>query len=229
MNDTRAWLRLRFAASLSLAVHLIAGLAMATTLRQGLDTNPDVTSRFTFLADHTFLWVGAWCTWNAAALSLLYFYWSFIKAHEENSNKATKTIFTIAILLTIVGVIFDLSAESIEMFILPSIAKGALVANGLSQSVSEIFFTVHRNAALLTGFMANSLYTLGAILLSWSTRNRYPFWVWGAGLCVGISGMALSLTVLENSVGGMFWSNVALVPAIVVWQLGVAIKSKGVD
>src|SRR3989338_2354126 len=226
LKISNKWTQLRFAAALSLLVHVIAGLAMATVLCHGLETNSDVTSRFTFLTEHNLLWVSAWCTWNAAALSLFYFYWSFIKTHKESADKATKAIFTVVILLTIAGVIFDLSAESMEMFILPSVAKDALVANSLSQIFSERFFSVHRNAVLLTGFMANSLYTLGAILLSWSTRDRYPVWVWGAGLCVGISGMSLSLAVLENSVRGMFWSNVVLVPAIVVWQLGVAIQSK---
>ena len=227
MNNARAWRRLNLAAWLALAVHLLAGVAMATILRLGLDTTSDLTMRLRFLVESTPLWIGGWLTWNLAVFSIVYFYLSFAMAHATERD-APMTLLVFAVVLSLAGTAADLAAEAIEMGVLPGLARQALdaMARGVDPSTAAAaFFAFHRTAVVMTGYVANGLYTLSAVLLAWSTRRSYPQWAWMAGLGVGLSGLALSCASLANSVEGMFWSNVALVPCIVLWQLGVALTA----
>ena len=200
---------------------------MALILRQGLETNPDLEARLMFLVGHRPLWIGGWLTWNAAALSILYFYAAFAWAHATDGTTPTTSL-TFAVILSAVGVATDLAAEAIEMGVLPGLARQALTeaAQGAAQTMAaSTFLVLHRSAVVLTGYLANGLYTLSALLLTCSTCRAYPRWVWMAGLGVGILGLALSGASLVNSVAGMFWANVLLVPCIVLWQVGVAITA----
>jgi hypothetical protein len=78
---------------------------------------------------------------------------------------------------------------------------------------------------MLTGYLANGLYTLATVLAVWATRRVYAPWIWSAGFAVGVFGFAMSASALADSVTGLFWANAGLVPAIVVWQVGVAINA----
>jgi hypothetical protein len=62
------------------------------------------------------------------------------------------------------------------------------------------------------------------LLLVWGARHAYPAWVSTIGTAVGVFGIALSIAALLDSVAGMFWTNVFLVPAILLWLLAVAVK-----
>lgn len=223
----RVWARLRLAAWLAFAMHLVAGLAMVIVLRHGLETQADLTNRLLFLVEHTGMWTTGWLTWNAAALSILYFYAAFAWAHKTD-GKTSPSPLSFAVILSTAGIAADLAAEAIEMGILPSIARQALaeLAHRPDQSTSaHVFLALHRIAVMLTGYLANGLYTLSAILLTWSTRHAYPAWVSIAGLAVGVSGLALSGVTLANSARGMVWANVVLVPCILIWQMGVALTA----
>ena len=227
MSNTRVWLRLRFAAWLALVIHLVAGFAMALILRQGLETNPDLEARLMFLVDRTPLWIGGWLTWNAAALSILYFYAAFAWAHATDGKTPTSPL-AFAVILSTVGVAADLAAEAMEMGVLPGLARRVLAdaTHDVAHTTAVLtFLSLHRSAVMLTGYLANGLYTLSALLCVCSTRHAYPRWVWVAGLGVGMSGLALSEASLVNSIAGMFWSNVALVPCIMLWQIGVAVTA----
>jgi len=224
---SRLWTNLRLAALVALVIHLIAGFSMALILRHGLETNPDFTSRLEFLAHQTPMWILGWLTWTAAALSILYFYASFARAHESDGNLPSAPL-QFAVLLSVAGIAADLAAETIEMGVLPGLAERALMEQSdqsTESSVALLFLTAHRSAVILTGFLANGLYSLSAMLLVWTTRSFYARWIRIAGLCVGLVGLALSGASLVNSVNGMFWTNVVLVPSIIVWQLGVAITA----
>jgi len=206
-----SWRRLSRAAFLALTLHLVAGLAMAFMLRRGLETNADLQDRLRFLAEHAGLWRAAWLTWILAALSIMYFYAAFARTHDGPAMR-------IAVALGAAGVVADLSAQAIEMISLPPLAARGLA---VPEALPTFFFT-HRCAVLLTGFLANGLYTAAAVILCWSARRAYPRWTLAAGLGVGASGTCLSASALLASSAGMFWSNVALIPCIVLWQSGVA-------
>jgi hypothetical protein len=194
--------QLRRAAIIAFLVHLLAGISMALILRRGLDTNPDFQDRLNFLIHHRALWTFGWLTWSAAALAILYFYAVFAAEHRVR----------FAVLLTVAAIAPDLSAQAIEIGLLPGIAS------------REIFLAFHRAAVVMSGGVANGLYSATALILAWLTRNAYPGWLWMTGVAVGFFGFMLSAAALLDSVAGMFWTNVLLVPAILIWLAGVAAK-----
>jgi len=202
---------LRRAAILAWAAHLIAGLAMALFLRCGLETNPNLQDRLAYLVNHRGAWILAWFTWTLAALAILYFFMVFEETHQLRSR--------IAVLVTVAAVAADLSAEAIEIGVLPSLARQAFSAN----AAPELFLSFHRVAVMLSGYVANGLYSIATLILVTRARHLYPVWITVIGEFVGVFGLALSMAALVDSSEGMFWTNVFLVPSILVWLGAVAI------
>lgn len=205
--------RLQRAAIAAFCLHLIAGIGMILVLWFGLETNPDLQNRLAFLVNHRVLWSAAWLTWTAAALSILYFFTVFAEIHLQGAR--------FALLLTVAAMGPDLAAQAIEIGVLPSLAFRAFSTN----AAPELFLTFHRVAVMLSGYLANGLYSLTALLLAWSARRSYPSWVWLAGVVTGLLGIGLSAAVLAESVEGMFWMNALLVPALLIWLAGVGVFS----
>ena len=203
--------RLRRAAIIAFWLHLLAGISMAFVLRHGLETNGNLQDRLVFLVNHRALWTGAWFSWAASALAILYFYMAFAETHQPALR--------FAVLLTVAGLGPDLAAQAIEIGVLPSIANHAFSTN----AGVELFLTLHRIAVMLSGCLANGLYSLTALLLTCFTRRTYSWWVFVPGFAVAILGFALSAAVLLDSVAGMFWTNVLLVPGILFWLAAVAV------
>ena len=201
---------LRRAAVIAFCTHLIAGLSMAFVLRRGLETTPDLRERLLFLIHHRALWTLSWLTWTLAAVAILYFYLAFAAEHQRQ--------FHFAVFLTVAALGPDLAAQAIEIGVLPSLALHVNSTN----TGQELFLILHRVAVMLSGFTANGLYSATALILAWSARQAYPAWVSIVGVAVGVSGMALSVAALLDSAAGMFWTNVFLIPAILLWLFGVA-------
>jgi hypothetical protein len=216
-----SWGRLSLAAWIALGAHLAAGLATAFILRPGLETNPDLPSRLRYIADNEALWIAGWLVWNAAALSILYFYACFVAAHDGGQPESL--VLRLGLLLSVAGIVPDLTAEAIEMGLLPRLAEQAL--DEKSSSNAALFLAVHRGAVMATGYVANGLYSLSALLLVWSTRGSYTKWIVGSGLIVAAAGLFLSAAVLADSVQGMVAAHFVLVPALLLWQAGVALDA----
>jgi hypothetical protein len=212
------WKILRRSAWIAIVTHFVGGVSMLMILRQGLETNPDFNNRLHFLVDHKVLWIAGWLPWSIASLAILYFYTSFARAHKNSSNLSRK-LGPLAVLLSLVGVGFDLTAQWIEMTKIPELALKAL-----SDPFNMEFLFIHRKAMMFTGFMANGLYSLSALLLVSMAWRSYANWIRVAGLSVGIVGLTASGAVFLNSVSGMFWTNAILVPCILVWQLGILLS-----
>jgi hypothetical protein len=200
------WGRLGRAAWLALVLHLVAGLAMLLVLRRGLETNPDLADRLLFVASRRGLWTAAWLSWSAAALSILWLFASLAEAHPVAACRY-------ALALCAAAVAADLSAETIELGLLPELA---------ARGAAESFLVWHRAAVLLTGFLANGLYTLAVGVAAWATRRDYPAWTVRAGAGVLVSGAALSAAALHGSPTALLLANAALVPLILAWLTGVA-------
>jgi hypothetical protein len=203
-------IRLRLAALIALVIHLLAGASMALILSRGLETNSDFHERLAFLTNHRGLWTAGWLTWTAAAFAILYFYAVFVEAHPQAPR--------LAVLLTVSAIAPDLAAQSVEIGVLPGLAHRAIATN----AAPELFLMMHRIAVLMSGYVANGLYSLTAFILAWSTRRAFPTWVWVAGIAVGIFGFALSAAALFDSATGMLWTNVLLLPTLLLWLGGVA-------
>jgi hypothetical protein len=210
------WLRLSRAAWLAFAAHLTAGLAMALILRHGLETNADLADRLRFVAQRRLLWTGGWICWTVAALTILNFFARFAAAHR--SRGVSPAPLRTAVLLTVAAVGADWTAQAFEMFVLPGLARAGNAPG---------FLAWHRAAVLLTGFLANGLYTMSALLLVWASRQAYPRWILVAGLGVVTGGLILSAMAWADSAAGMLFANVLLVPCLLVWLAGVAASGTG--
>lgn len=220
------WRRLRVAAWLGFVTHILAGLAMLTVLRNGLETNPVFLERAKYIADHVVLWRLAWFSWSIAAVAILYFFASFVWAHGV-SLADPADVRRFALLLATVAVAADLAAEAIEIGVVPGWAQRVVaddVTEGGDRFSANHFCALRRTSVMLSGYLANGLYSATALTLALGTRRRYPRWVWSSGIGVGLSGFALSVACLLDWVGGMFWSNVFLVPLILVWLAGVGLS-----
>lgn len=201
--------RLQRAALLALCTHIVAGLALALVLRNGLETNPDLQERFAFLVNHRVLWTLAWLSWSVSAVAILYFYMTFANVHGLKSS--------LPVFLTVVALAPDLTAEAIEIGVLPQLAADVLIRN----AAPDLFLTLHRVVVMLSGYLANGLYSATAMSLAWFARGAYPTWVSSAGVAIGFLGMAASIAALVDSPTGLFWTNALLVPCILLWLLGV--------
>jgi hypothetical protein len=199
------------AAWAAFASHLIAGVAMALILRHGLETNADLTDRLRFVAHRRPLWTAGWLTWTFAAVTILNFYARFAAAHR--SRGVSPGPLRTAVMLTIAAVAADWTAQAIEVFVLPGFARSADTAG---------FLAWHRTAVLLTGFLANGLYTVSAFLLVWAARGAYSRWIQAAGFGVVAGGSMLSVAAAVDSAAGMMFANVVLVPSLLAWLAGVA-------
>jgi hypothetical protein len=197
-----AWAALRRSAWIAWVAHAAAGLTMLLVLRHGLDTNPDVASRMRFVTEQRAGWTLAWLPWNSAAVSILYFCVTFAAAHRLSP---------FAVALCSAAIACDLGAESILMGLLPELAGD-----------QGKFLVWQRAAVLLTGYVANGLYTAAIAALLVPTRGAYPPAAVATGGIVVASGIALSGAALAGSVRGLFWTNAVLLPALLLWLLFVA-------
>jgi hypothetical protein len=200
---------LRKAAVAALILHLIAGACMALILRHGLETNPDLQARISFITEQRGLWTFAWLTWTAAALSILNFYHALASAHGLSR---------IPVFLAAAAMGPDFAAQAIEIGVIPSVTDRP-----------DLYLLLHRISVVLSGYAGNGLYSLAALMLAWTARRIYPSWTSFAGVTVGLSGLALSAAAILDSVEGMFWTNVVLVPALLIWTGGVGSASRILD
>jgi hypothetical protein len=219
------WLRLSRAAWLAAGTHIVAGLAMLLVLRHGLETAPSLEARLRFIAEHTPLWTAGWLTWNAAALSILYFCVAFAAAHSADRERAPLWF---AVALCAAAVACDLGAESVFMGVLVELSRPSLdeLSRGVPGAASR-FVLWQRSAVMLTGYVANGLYSAAILVLWWLTRSAYGRLEVAAGLVLCLAGFALSAAALAGSVAGMFWANVVLLPSLLVWLAAVARHASG--
>jgi hypothetical protein len=142
---------------------------MATILTPGTTLFPEA-SRAAYVAENAMLWRVGWSMWVIAAFSLLVFYrwW----ARRVDAGPASLWVAAAAFAA-------DMIAESTLIVLVPDRPELA------------------RPSFLITGGLANGLYTLAGMLLTRATpqiRGRFAFWTW----TMWSTGIVLSLvTFLE--------------------------------
>lgn len=142
---------------------------MATILMPGTTLFPEA-SRADYVAENTALWRLGWSLWVVAAISLLVFYRWWVRRIGGGSGP-----------LWIAAAAFaaDMIAESTLIVLVPDRPELA------------------RPSFLITGGVANGLYTLAGMLLTSATpdvRGRFALWTWA----MWSTGIALSaVTFLE--------------------------------
>ena len=211
--DRGVWQRLSGAAWLALATHFAAGVSTLFILQPGLETNDDLASRLRYVAEQKALWIAGWLVWNGAALSILYFFASLSTALRRHDSAASFWP-RLALYLTVAAIAPDLTAEVVEMGVLPRLA---------AQGDTSTFLPLHRAAVLATGYVANGLYSIATLLLACSARTLYPRWMTIAALAGAAGGFLLSAMALADSANGMVAAHVLLIPGLLVWFLGIAL------
>ncbi len=190
--------RIAYAAA---AANLAASLAMLLALKPGLPVPGSLpSSRLDFVRTNTGLWRAGWLLWHAAAIALVL----FLLLLAVRFSRRAPVRAALAAVLAVTGLAADLAAEAISMGVAPLLDEpGFRVAAG--------------TAGVLTGYLANGLYTLAGILLtSAGARELPPVLValavplWGAGLC-------LSASSLLHWPAGELWSTAVLMPLFVLW------------
>jgi hypothetical protein len=219
---SKAWLSVRSTALIALFVHFLAGVLMAVILSQGLETNPSLKGRLHFLKNYEAFWIIGWLSWMLASLTLWVFLLNLSRAHEMCDSVETRFLHT-AVFWAAAGIVADWIAEGIELALLPGLAHRVLAA-GTPES-ELLFETIHRIAVISTGMVANGLYSLAVLAVTWATWNLYVPWIRWSGLLLGCFGLTLSAAVVINSPTLMLLTNIVLVPLLLLWLLGIAMHA----
>lgn len=151
------------------AANLVAIVAMATILMPGTTLFPEA-ARADYVAENAGLWRLGWGLWVVAAISLLVFYRWWTRRVAAGSA---------ALWIAAAAFAADMIAESTLIALVPDRPELA------------------RPSFLITGGVANGLYTLAGMVLTRATplvHGRFAFWTWA----MWSTGLALSLvTFLE--------------------------------
>lgn len=153
-----------FPAYFCAAANLAAAVVLATVLAPGT-TLFEETARAAYVRDHVVGWRAGWSLWVVAAVSLLLFYrWWASRIHASLALVA----------IAVAGFAADVAAESLLIAVVPERPELA------------------RASFVLTGGVANGLYTLAGAVLTVKTPGLHGLlavWAWA----VWILGAVLAL------------------------------------
>jgi hypothetical protein len=197
------------------AIHTLGVLAILLLLRPGLQTQPDVIQRATYIAEHSAVWSIGWVTWMLCALSLILFYawWG--------CRLIRPIIATIAVLLTGFGSVCDLSSEAFSSVAQVELARQAIADPSKFDSAR---FTARENyTVLLTAGAANFLYVVAGILLTWSTKNL-PRPIALAMWATWIAGLWMTLAACLGHVPGIYASTAITIPLLICWTQWMGLR-----
>jgi hypothetical protein len=188
-------------AYLTAALNLAAALLMLSTLKPGLPVSGSLPAdRIAFIERNKGLWWAGWLVWHAAAISLVLF---FLVLAGRFRGRAP-VLCAAAVVVSVVGLAADLSAEAIYMGVVPEL-------RGNEFHAAEIV------GGILTGYLGNGLYTVAGILLTWSGARELPRSLLGLALPTWGAGLCLSASSLLHSADGQLWSTAVLMPLFVLW------------
>jgi len=189
------------AAYAAAALNLAAALAMLLILREGLPVTGSVSAgRAAYVGGHTVIWRIGWLFWHGADFGLLAFYLALASRWRRRGPIRCD----LALVAATAGFAADVAAQTLYM--------------GLGPAASAASFgTMEAVAGLLTGYMANGLYTVAGILLVWAGASELPRSLLLLSLPAWLAGIALSVASLVGSTTGQLWSTAALMPLFVVW------------
>jgi len=149
---------------------------------------------------HALLWRIGWLFWHGADFGLLAFY----LALASRWRRRYPIRCDLALVAATAGLAADVAAQTLYMGLGPASSPAS-------------FGTMEAVAGLLTGYMANGLYTVAGILLVWAGASELPRSLLLLSLPAWLAGIALSLASLAGSTTGQLWSTAALMPLFVIW------------
>lgn len=175
----------------------IACLLMAGPMRAGLPVGGDLPTRLAYIQANLVVWQLGWLSWMISAVSLLLF------AHLLATALTPSVWRQFALTLVGLGIIPDLSAETLYALALPMLAQQG-------SSLDTLQF-IDQFAMLLTGFLGNGLYNLGGLLLTLLLLKQHQHlaswlylgvlaWALGLGLSLAIALQQLALAEILTAV-----------------------------
>ena len=150
------------------ALNFVAVCALALVLAPGTPVVASVSAREAYVASHLLEWRAGWATWMLAAASLLWMY-AWWRGRIRGPD--------IAVTIAAIGIAADWSSEI------------ALIISGADgyRSIAPLAF-------LLTGAVANGLYTTAGIMLTLATpltpvSRLYASLMWAAGVTLSFAAL----------------------------------------
>jgi hypothetical protein len=180
--------------------HLTACLGLLA-IAGGTEINPEMTSRWRWVAERPTLWTSVWALWSVASIGLLAFCLTWAGGLLE--RWADRAWLTIGCAIVAIGVAFDLVGETVLIAVA---TRGGL-------SASE-FALAARRYQLMSPGVANGLYCIGGLILSAISWRRG--WLKGAA---GIAGFAIWMIGLELTAATVFEQRRAMVASGAVVML----------
>jgi small multidrug resistance pump len=205
-----AQLLARFAPLLCAASHAAALLAMLFWLRHGLHTEINPAARASFLTQNPQAWVFGWSLWMFAGASLVGFHawWG--------SRLSARTLATVAVLITALGMVLDFTGEGLLLFVLVERVE-QFATNPAAYTSIEHRFT------LISAAGANGLYTLTGILLTLATPNL-PAAIRSAMWITWLAGIAMTIAAVLGHVVGMVICTAFLFPLLIAWTTWMGVR-----
>jgi hypothetical protein len=184
-------------------MHVVAAGTMVVALQPGLPVaGSALAARMAYVSERTAAWWLGWLAWHAADLALLAFY----VALAGRWGWRAPIRCGLALLLAGAGVANDLGAQAVYMGVAPRLGP-------------EAFVVAEAVAGVLTGYVANGLYTVAGILLVWAGSRELPGYLVALSLPMWAAGLGLCAASLAGSPDGQFWSVAVLMPAFIGWTL----------
>jgi hypothetical protein len=148
--------------------NLIAVVVLALVLAPGTPVVPDLAERERYIREHLLAWQLGWATWMVAAATLV---WCYAWWRRRVSGPH------LAVTVAFLGIAADWSAEI------------ALIVSG-----ADGYRAIAPLAFLMTGAIANGLYTVAGVLLTLATPLRpagraYAALMWSAGISVSFGAL----------------------------------------
>jgi hypothetical protein len=202
--------------------HVVGLVFVVLFLQQGTAAEADIALRGQYVAKHSGLWTAGWAAWMASAASLVGFYaWWGGKlqadaATSSNGSPSRAKVAIAAVIVTAIGLVCDFAGESSLILLLGEHAPKLAAVDGPNSWEASEFLHIELAFIWLSAVAANSLYTLGGIMLTQLTPDL-PRWVRAAMWITWLAGIGMTLAALFNSTNGIAIATGILFPPFLVW------------
>lgn len=180
-----------------LGTHVLALAASVLVLLPGCPLLP-LDARAAYLARNQVPWALMWTTWTMASLSLFGFYWTLARRLQPEQPRLVRQVS----ILMLLALAVDVSGQVVYATMTPGLAREMLFGRAADpQLLIARFLWSERIPALLSGAIANGLYTLCGVLIAAATVRdpRFPAWLRRLGWPVWAMGLALSAATVMDA------------------------------
>lgn len=223
---------LRIASVVSAISHTVGSFVMAFVLAPGLLTNPNFYSRIEYIKTNTLWWQLGWSVWIFTAFTFLVFSVCFRRHHLAlGTSNLNRKLLLAAVICAAVAAMLDLHAE------LGQILDVTQLVSHYGQIGIRKEFIMRQVAFMFeSGTLANFMYCLATTNCVIATRHDYPKWLVNLGIALIAIGFIASVFAFFATYFSdcqtnpmkdiLVATNAILFPLLVLWQLGIAYKSK---